>query len=209
MKNRIHYPVTEERNVKMEQSHNLQKPLAFADLILILLCAAGCVYIFASGCGVYYILSAAAELLSLIFSVLYFVKGFQKDAAKYYRLFLLFYALTYPVEVLAAVLGYEQIGVSSVLPVSAVFSMLLYGNTLILAVGKDLGKKVSYLLCGINVFSDLIPVIGCMIPGAVTFANEKIAASSIILYCTWLILSLNAFVMTAAKYRDKAARGTN
>ena len=74
--------------------------------------------------------------------------------------------------------------------------------------GKDLGKKVSYILCGINVVFYLLPILGVIIPGIVTFENSDLMRSNVVLYCIWLIMALNAFVMTAAKYTDKAMRGS-
>lgn len=189
----------------------MKKPLFYflsaVNLLLIVLCLAGCVYIISAGCGVYFTIAAASEFFALVFSVLYYYRGYRKDAAKYYRLFMLFYAFTYLAEIAASVISYETIGVSSPVSTTIVFSMILYGNTLILAVGKDLGKTASYCLCGVNVFFYLLPVIGCLLPGVITFADNTLKASSIILYCTWLVLALNALIMTVAKYKDKASRG--
>ena len=182
--------------------------LSVINAALILACVAGCVYILISGSGLYYSVSAAAELLALVFSVMYYLRGYNKDAAKYFRMFMLFYACTYIAETLATVLGYDDLGVISDVSESVVFSMILFGNTLVLALGKDLGTRVSYTLCLINAAFYALPIIGLFIPGMINFETEQIKAASIILYCTWFVLSLNAFIMTVAKYKDKAARGS-
>ena len=180
--------------------------ISLLNALLIALCLAGCVYIFIVHPAPYYIISAAAELLALVFSVLYYLRGFRKDANRYYRLFMLFYAFTYLAEMLAAVLTYSDLGVTTP-SATLVFSLLLYGNTLILAVGNDLGKTAAYTLCGVNVLFYLLPVLGALIPGILTFDSPQLRASSMFLYCTWLVLALNALLMTVAKYADKSARG--
>ena len=184
------------------------KALTVINAVLILLGAVGCVYILTSNCGIYYSVSAIVELIALIFSVFYYLKGYQKNAAGDYRLYMLLYAFTYLVENVACALDYDNIGVESKVSLTIVFSMLLYGNALILAIGKDLGKKLSYTLCGVNIFVYVLPLIGMAIPGLITFANEAFEVSGVVLYAIWLILAFNTLVMTIAKYADKAARNT-
>lgn len=179
--------------------------LSAINALLILLCVAGCVYILIANCGAYFTVTAIAEMLALIFSVMYYVHGYRKDAAKYYKLFLLFYAFTHLVEIFVSALTYDKIGVSGGM-FTVVISMILYGNTFLLAMGKDLGKKVSLILCTINAVFYAIPVIGCAIPTMITYTKPQIQASSIILYCSWFVLSLNTLIMTLAKYYDKQIR---
>lgn len=178
--------------------------------LFILLCVVGCSYILFTECGKYYKIAAASEMIALVFSVLYYCFGYKKDAAKYYRMFMLFYAFTYIAETFASIIDYDAIGVSDKVSLTLVVSMILYGNTIVLAVGKDIGKAISYAICAVNVIFYALPVLAVLLPDMeiISFESPEIKYASIILYCTWLVLALNAFIMTMAKYTDKARRGT-
>ena len=188
--------------------------IGILNMLLVAACVAGCIYTLFAGMGTYYTIAAGVELLALVFSVLYFFFGYKKDAAKYYRLFMLFYAFTYVAEIFAGIFEYKNtgtIGVTQKVSYTIIVSMILYGNALILAVGNNIGKTASYILCGINIFAYALPVLAVVIPGLeiVSFESRAVASASIILYVTWLILAFNALLMTIAKYHDKDLRGTN
>ncbi len=189
----------------MENKMKRLRALSVVNAVLLVSAMAGCLYVLFANQGLYYSVTAVTELLALVFSLFYYLRGFQKDAAKYYRLFMLFYAFTYLAENAASLMNYQTIGVD-LSAGTVLFSMIMYGNTLILAVGKDIGKKASYALCAFNVLVYVLPLIGGFIPGLISFESESVQVSNILLYAIWLIVALNAFVMTVAKYTDKSIR---
>lgn len=171
--------------------------------------AGGCFHVLLFADGAYYTVSAIAELCALVFAGFYYLRGFPKDAAKYYRLFMLFYAFTFLAETAAGALTHDSLGVSTDDPVMLIVTMILYGNVLILAVAKDLGRAVSLTLCAVSAAIYLVPLIGIWIPGTVDFATDAAKTANILLYVVWFAQACNALLMTLAKYMDKAARGTN
>lgn len=184
------------------------KVLSIITAILLALSIAGCLHVLIEKAGTYFMISAVVEGVAIIFAILYYIFGFKKNAALFYQLFMLFYAFTYLAEMLVSALDYNNLGVESIVPATVVFSMIMYGNTLILAIGKDLGKKVSYALCGINILFYALPIVGTFVPDIVTFSNDMVKQSSITLYGIWLVMAINALVMTIGKYADKAERGS-
>lgn len=191
-----------------KDNNTAMKVISVINALLVLICAAGCVYVCTSGSGTYFIVSAVVEFLALVFSVLYYVFGFRKDAAKFYKLFMLFYASTYLVELLAAIIGKSELSVLTDASTTIIFSMILYGNTLLLAVSKDLGKKASLGLCIAGVVCYALPLAGCAVPGFMPFDTPVLWLSCLILFASHFVLALNALIMTLAKYKDKEMRGT-
>ncbi len=189
----------------LQKNKLTMKILGAINTVLIVVCFIGDIFGIISTRSVYYITTASIELLAIALSLSYLLNDYKKDGAKYYRLFMYFYAGTYLVEILFSSIFETSTAGDKFLPFGFL-SFILYGNTLILAVGKDIGKKASLIICTINATIYLVAFIVCCFISVSEFVDlqEKLAYVSIFL--TWLTLSLIAFVMTLAKYTDKAIR---
>lgn len=140
-------------------------------------------------------LSAVCEIILLIIAVLYIAFDYSKEGAKYYKAFFIFYAASFLVETACFDLDYN--GSALVL----ILLMIIYGNVLLLGFGKDLGKTTSYILSLFNVAIYALNLISFIIDGPVVFID-------VIVYVSWVIDSLIAFIMVGEKYRDKQLRNT-
>ncbi len=83
--------------------------------------------------------------------------------------------------------------------------LIIYGNLLLLAVAKDLGKKVSIGLATCNLVFYVISFLKNVFTEAAT-AIEK--ADNVIISTVWLVLAVITVLMTIAKYVDKTSRNT-
>lgn len=183
--------------------------LSIINAVLLIIAMGGCVKLITADLGAFYIIVGITEFIALIFSVLYYLRGFKKDAALYYKNFMVFFAFTFFVFSLAYLRAGDSAGftVAESLRVLYLLPMLIYGDSLLLAVSKDLGKKSSYVLGILNIVLTTVPLVLCFIPGAFTFADDQIMTANAILYVVIFITAVTAFIMTAAKYTDKAIRG--
>ena len=191
----------------MEKIETKQKLLSAATvlcLILGVLCIVGCVFGFFIVSSVSFRVTAVVEVISVCFALYYFIRGAKKDAAKYYKAFLILIASSYVIENLPylfrIVTEYELDGVGVPL-----FEVLLFANTLFLAFVKDIGKKAAYIFCAENVVFYAYAFVTIMTDKTIpTF--QFIPVISIAL--TWLMLAVMMFIMTVAKYLDKGIRYT-
>lgn len=181
--------------------------LALCNILALGTCITAAVYSIISADNWYYVVMWVLDLIALFFSALYLLGGYRKDSARYYRLFMLISATTYIAEALAySFCGEKMGGVQFIDNISPAVTMLLYGNILILAVAKDLKKKVSYALCIVNMVAYIVPVVYAVIPGLMEFGSAEEKAIAIFLYITWELFATIALIMTIGKYRDKESR---
>lgn len=134
-------------------------------------------------------LDYVCTMLTLLFAALYFMMGFKKDAAPYYKLFAWMFAISTCVFVLA---------VRTMPIVFVIIGLINYAILSILAVAKDLGKKKSFILC----------IISIVVSAAAIVLFCILNAGSVITMASKLLLSVLLFVMVNAKYADKGIRGT-
>lgn len=140
------------------------------------------------------------NLLAIAVEAAYFLDGYRKKSNKLFRAFMGF--LT--VKEGYALLSMTVIENQSFIPCFIV--LVIYSGILVLAVGKDLGKRVSFIIGYAVVFLSLI----CVISGAVIVPPTNSLGILILVYnLTRLIINLELLVMLIAKYRDKHIRHTN
>jgi len=135
-----------------------------------------------------------ANLLAIILAFAYYFVGYKKKGNLYYRLFSGFLALK---EMLAIM----YIGVYENVPAyTFIIFTICFGVYLILAVAKDLGKKLSFVLASINIALSAF---------AFAYVAMNVKYISVITYnSTRLILTLVLIIMVYVKYNDKEIRGT-
>lgn len=174
----------------------LNKGLLFTAYALLAISAALSIHMFVSPNIDYPLGMVAVDVVSIVVSFLYFAKGYKKDAAKYFKLAFLFEASTY-------ILDYLYLAVSPIALVNEpatyitiAISVIMYGNTLLVAVAKDLGKKASFFIYGSNT---VLYLVNLLLSINIDIASQ---ISSII----WLSLSIVGLIMIEAKYIDKENR---
>ena len=128
-------------------------------------------------------------LIPMLGALLYCATGYKKSSAGYFNLFIYLYT---------AVVFATSLFIRTGPIFLSVFSIISFGILCVLAIAKDVGKKKSFVLCGLNMFLAIIRIIAYFIttgqfPGGM-FGNLLLAG----------ILGL----MVYAKYADKTARGT-
>lgn len=141
---------------------------------------------------------AIIDILSIICAAIYFIKGYSKDAAKYFKLAMLFDASTYIIDLIYLALDPIDVVVEPGLFISAALVLIMYGNTLLVAVSKDLGKRASFLIYGSNTCLYIISLL----------ASIKTGLAAEISSIVWVLLSIVGLIMIKAKYIDKENRDT-
>lgn len=174
----------------------LNKGLLFAAYAFLIISAGLSVYMLIDKNIDYPLGLIVVDLISIVIMFLYFVKGYTKDVAKYFKLAMLFEASTYIIDYLYLAINPIEIIADTGSFISLAIVLVMYGNTLIVAVAKDLGKRASFLIYGSNTCLYIINLLTSIKTGA---AAE---ISSII----WLLLSLVGLIMIEAKYIDKGNR---
>ena len=180
----------------METSKKLNKTLLVLVYALLVVATGLCIYLLVDKSISYPIGLIAMNLASVTVAFAYFIVGYTKDAAKYFKLAMLFDAATYVLNFLYLAIFPFPLIVDPNIFISVTLIMIMYGNSLIIAIAKDLGKKASYLIYGTNTFLYLVNLI-------LTISEDK---ASLIMAIVWLIISVVGLVMIKAKYIDKANR---
>lgn len=141
-----------------------------------------------------YMINFVFYILSLVFGMLYLVKGYTKQAAVYYKVFLTMNAIPHFIEAYSSTI-YPGFSIGTV--VRIVQGILL----LVLAFGKDLGRTNSWILFCVLLVCEVLYsqfIIGprghFMVTMALTLIN--------------LMLLGTVGVAIKGKYDDKDARGT-
>lgn len=128
-------------------------------------------------------------LLLLVFSLAYRLGGYKKDAALYFMGYIHLYALT----TLVAALGLRSIA-DVHLPLCETLS---FGILCAMAIAKDLGRRKSFILCGVLILCKLMVVV-------VTLVNKAAVTGGIV---SDILLAVMLGIMVYAKYEDKKSRG--
>ena len=139
------------------------------------------------------IVTSSIGILSLLSLVIYFVTGATKDKRFFYNAFLFLFALSC---FLAVTLN--QNSTQSVL--TAVAGTILFGNALLLLVGKNLGRKTSLIIVACLIAASLLLTISHLIAGG--------GVAGALIDGSWHLLGALAMLTAIlAKYSDKAERG--
>lgn len=141
--------------------------------------------------------SMALALCALLFAVYYIFSGYAKSAAAPYRVYVALFAAA---SVAAMVgIGTDDGGVGLLAVAGAELALLL---TLLL--GKNMGKTASMILCGLLFAFNLITALLFAATADLTgMTNLLVVGRSAVS----VFLSVQLWLMTYAKYLDKADRG--
>ena len=144
-------------------------------------------------------------IISSALAIIYGIKGFGKDAAKYYKLFAASAFLTFQLS--ASTAGIRTDGVFAGVMVAGYCLMAAFTMALILS--RDMGKKYSLALCWsmVGVTLAIAVAMMCIYPGVVIGGTEIGSVATYRAFSNSFLAQV-LLVMTMAKYQDKAARGT-
>lgn len=145
-----------------------------------------------------YSFEALTDIIATTIAYIYLIEGFKKEDSKKFKASVI--ATTVNALIVTIVSIAEKIDVVPIVMCAIAFYILGY-----LSVIKNIGKKTSYILCGILV---LIRLLG-LISGLLTLRNVPNGSSMIILMFSQLSLAILMSVLEYAKYFDKLSRGTN
>lgn len=137
------------------------------------------------------------SIFALVAAFNYLVGKYEKSSAIYYKAYL-------ALHVLVRLITLISVGMLSDNPGLLVINALEFCLAVILLVGKDLGKKVSMILC-------FVLIALCLVDVPVAFAARP--ENAVVLRVlgnglSSLLCAILLTVMTYGKYLDKATRGT-
>ena len=147
-------------------------------------------------------LTCLAFALAMIFGFIYANKGYSKEAHKYYKAMMCFYALSAFIPIITA------FSVFSFNPVS-IISIIKFVLLLIIGFGKDLGKKNTWIIFYIVLALELLftPALDAVSAASSTVVPIS-AGYSIPAILSRLVIVGIFGLCVEAKYRDKDTRGT-
>jgi len=165
--------------------------------------AAGAFLVLRKGENAFLIVTALLTVLALLAALIYVLKGAKKKAASYFKAFMICYALAEFSSILSA--SGLAVNQPAAVAVNAAIFMLL----ILLAIGTDLGRTKSFLICGAVIVLALGLLIGAVVlfPGVLR-GGTALGTVFALRAGANLVLALLTGIMVAAKYADKARRGT-
>ena len=153
--------------------------------------------------NLYMIVTAVLTVLALLAALIYFSKGAKKNAHAFFKIFMSCYALAE----FASIISSSGLAVDQ--PAAVAVNAAIFALLILLAVGTDLGKLKSALLCIAVIVLALISLVGAIImyPGVLR-GGTPLGTVFALRAGANLCLALLTGIMVAAKYADKASRGT-
>ena len=142
-------------------------------------------------------IEVVTDILAILVAYAYLVSGYTKGIANNYKTCMILSSLN--AAAVAIISTTESIKVLPlVLCIIAVFIILA------LAFIKNMGKTVSYILCGSLLFIRINGFASVLVTSSLGINDPQIP-----LIISQICLALTITVITYAKYKDKASRGTN
>lgn len=139
-------------------------------------------------------------LAMLMTGVLYLVKDYSKQAAKYYKLFLILNVIVCILTIFIDLFFYKS---TTLMYLISVLNACKIITLLMLAYGKDLGEKKTWTIFYILLAIDIIKLVFAVINMSNTGFDFSFAG-----YVTALIADGTIGLAIKGKYDDKKARGT-
>lgn len=145
--------------------------------------------------------SSVVSIVAMGFALVYLFMGYKKNAAVFYKVYTYVFAMSQIIAVIGLAKDSENfVGVS--------VYVILLGLILILAVVPDLGRKVTFIICGIIFalgFVLLITTLFVYSPESVSSTVDgffRVFAGDV----SVIVMSSVMWVMAGAKFNDKALR---
>ena len=150
-------------------------------------------------------ISDICPILAIIFGLYYFFKGYKKNTAIYYKLFMTFFLIEFAITVLCGMvtIKYDYI--------PAVIELITLVCISLLSYGIDLGKTKSSVLVITIIVCRVIMLISVFTTSAEMLSNLFANAGlfmCVISLLSDVLLAGSAGLMVYGKYIDKESRGT-
>lgn len=147
-------------------------------------------------------ISSICALVALVFAAFYILKGYGKDAARYFKLFALLFALSEFASLLV-------IGTTIKEGTPVLISGVLFAIVLFMAIGLDVGKGRSLVLCAVVVAMAVAQlVLSIQHEPGVLLGGTTYGTLAMLRNAVKVLLSCLFGIMVYAKYVDKKMRGT-
>lgn len=174
-------------------------------ILIVLIIAAQVVIFLTSETSTLLKTGTAISTIALVSALIYVMTGFGKKGAKFFMIYMLLYSLaeipTFIGQIMKAV--NREPGQAVMMLVTAISIIAL----IILALMKDLGRKVSFTLVTVILVLDLLTAFVSIFMEASGGAIIGIPVA--IIQCGQrILLAAVAYLLVQAKYADKEARGT-
>ena len=171
------------------------KTLSIILSVLLIISAIGNIFLIIGNKQAVWNVIAVAELLATVFGAFYVLVGCTKEkGARFFTICMILQALVY--FLLISLVPNETLGI--------MLMLIKFGCLCLLSFAKDLGKNKSYTI-------SLIYAVTCLLSlfKGIRFDTFSFAAlASLISRTENFLLAASTVLMVAAKYYDKAARGT-
>lgn len=177
-------------------------------MILLLGNAGGNIHVLFTSYGVAFpVILAATALLAILSALYYSFRGYSKNAAPAYKVYMFICADYFLALCCAnAVNMSQQLGKAAVATLTAT-NCIIFGLFLLLAFAKDMGKKQTYALCAV---AQILTLVEFALALFVSIRMENVDFAQLIgtrALTRFLLVSIACF-MAGFKYADKAKRGT-
>ena len=141
----------------------------------------------------------ACSIVALLAALYYILMGYSKNASAYYKLYGALYALS----ALVSIFNVSHNNQATVY--TTVLSALVFAFVLVMTLSRDLGKRNSFIICGLTFACAAIQVVLGFVDIPATNEEKPLI---IIRLVAGVVMASMLGVMTFAKYVDKAQRHT-
>ncbi|MDO4939060.1 MAG: hypothetical protein Q4E54_03765 [Lachnospiraceae bacterium] len=184
---------------------NTKSTKVFSIILIILITAAQIVVFLTPEADIYMKAAAAVATVALICAFIYALTGFGKKGAAFYGTYLLLYALAEIAELVNLLMS--SVDTISGQPLMILFTSATIIALFVLALMKDVGKKISFIIVTVIVIGNIISAFVAIITSASGGAIVGVPVT-VIRAGQRILLAAVAYLLVQAKYADKDARGT-
>lgn len=187
-------------NDELAVNSKLQKVILAIASVFMLLGLMGCFYVVTSTSVAINRYAAIFSVVEIIVAAVYTFLGFKKDGNKALRALFVTGALSILIDTLLYFTDINSF-LEDFSPIVVCCELIIFGNLVLLAFGKDLGKAASLTLTWTN----FVIYASTLVYVAIQESNN---IERIIIYVTWTVLAGLAVLLVQAKYIDKDNRKT-
>ena len=199
----------------MEEIHTQSVGIKIINVLLLIVAFIFNIFTLTYQSNVYLQIAACASFVALLFAFYYVFRGSRKEAGKHLRLFTGAVALSQFFTTIAMATTVEVNA-----PVYVGVAALCLALTMALAFGKDLGKALTYVFCGVIIAAKIVIVILALVDYSAVVNSVftlipvlddlamSLATTVVVRAFSEFALACTLFTCYIAKYADKTARGT-
>lgn len=154
-------------------------------------------------------IEAVLMIASLLSAFVYILKGYSKNMAKAYKVFLYTFLAEAVLSIVSVIVTSNQLADMDSIVLPIILSVIIALCIAILAFVKDLGKTKSFIAAGVLLATTFVSYfMGSSAHEGVVRGGEVIYTSIGLLRSSTVLLAFTLGFLVIAKYVDKTARGT-